>query len=343
MELGELVHEGLGLGVGSVHGKGGQHHNTLQHSHVGDLGLQAVQAVAAKDLDAVQLALSLGQEHGSLSGIDGQEHQIAAGITDGVDLGGEIRLGALGEGLLGDDGQTPLGRLSSEGLHQTGRVVDIGLIEHGDFAAQLVVSDVVGGGSTLCRVVEADTEGLVVALNALLGRGGTGDDEYVVVLGGGDDGLGLAGQHAAQRDVHLIVHQLTKGRDGGVGIALRVLGLQLELPAVDAAGGIDLLHSHLSAVTGGGTVVGIVTGHGADEAQQQSLVASAAVAVIAALAAASGQQSGKHTQGYENCGHLFHLSYLLVVMCFCPYTRQIAAKVSENGKFAEKFFFFCSV
>ena len=62
-----------------------------------------------------------------------------------------------------------------------------------------------------------------------------------------------------------------------------------------------------------------------------------------ACAAASGQQSGKHTQGYEKCGHLFHLSYLLVVMCFCPYTRQIAAKVSENGKFAEKFFFFCSV
>ena len=60
-------------------------------------------------------------------------------------------------------------------------------------------------------------------------------------------------------------------------------------------------------------------------------------------AAASGQQSGKHTQGHEKRGHLFHLSYLLVVMCFCPYTRQTAAKVSENGKFAEKFFFFCSV
>ena len=91
----------------------------------------------------------------------------------------------LGECLLGDDGQTPLGRLSSEGLHQTGGVVDVGLIEHGDLTAQLVVSDIVGRGSTLCRVVEADTEGLVVALNALLGRGGTGDDEYVVVLGGG--------------------------------------------------------------------------------------------------------------------------------------------------------------
>ena len=56
-----------------------------------------------------------------------------------------------------------------------------------------------------------------------------------------------------------------------------------------------------------------------------------------------GQQSGKHTQGYEKCGHLFHLSYLLVIMCFCPYTRQIGSRVSENGKFAEKFFFFCSV
>ena len=41
--------------------------------------------------------------------------------------------------------------------------------------------------------------------------------------------------------------------------------------------------------------MGIVTGHGADEAQQQSLVASA-VAVIAALAAASGQQAQQHGQ-----------------------------------------------
>ena len=59
--------------------------------------------------------------------------------------------------------------------------------------------------------------------------------------------------------------------------------------------------------------MGIVTGHGADETQQQSLVASAAVAVIAALATASGQQAQQHGQRQYHTykfHSLFHVSFL---------------------------------
>ena len=309
MDLGKLLNEGLGLGVGIVHGEGGQHHGALEHGGVGDLGLQAVKAVAAEDGHAVELALGLGQEDGSLSGVDGDEHEVAAGVADGVDLGGEVGLGAIGEGLLGDDLQAAGGSLLGERLIQARGVVDVGLIEHGDLLAEVVVGDVVGGSGALRGVIEADAEGLVVAVDALLRGGGAGDDQQIVVLGGGDDGLCLAGEDAAEGDVHTVVHQLTEGGDSGVGIALGVLGLQDELAAVDAAGLVDLVHGDLRAVAGGGAVVGVVAGHGANQAQLDGGAVVGAL-TAAAAAAAADQHGHGHGNGHEQAKDFFHVFHV---------------------------------
>src|SRR5699024_2110862 len=124
--------------------------------------------------------------------------------------------------------------------------------------------------------------------DAGLGGGGGGDDQDAVLQGGGDDALGLTGEDAAQGHVHAVVHQHAVGGDGGVGVALGVLGVQLKGVAVDAAGLIDLIHSDLRAVAGGGAVVGVVAGHGADQAQQQGLVAVSGVGVGAGIGAGVG-------------------------------------------------------
>ena len=304
--LGDKSLGGVILGVSS---EGSQHHQAFNHGQIRHLGLDAVQAVAAEVNHVVQLALGLGQEHGSLSSVDGQEHHIAAGVADGVDLGGEVRGGAGSEGLLGDDLQALNVSLSLEGLIQTGGVVDIGLIEHGNLGAQVVVHDVVSGSGALCGVVEADTEGVLIALDAGLGRGGGRHDQDVVSLGSGDDGSGFAGEHAAQGHVHAVIHEFVVSRNSGVGIALGVLGGQGEGPAVDAAGSVDLIHSNLSAVADRSTIVGIVAGHGADEAQQDVVVAIAGgggFVGCSLLLGAAGCQTHNHENGQQQSNDLLH-------------------------------------
>ena len=161
-----LFHKALGGLVLGIRSEGGQHHQALDQAGIGDLGLDAVQAVHAEVEDVVQLALGLGQEGRGLGGIDGQEHHVAAGVADGVDLGGEVGGGAGGEGLLLDNLQAAGGGFGLEGLIEAGGIVDIGLIEHGDLGAQVVVGDIVGGSGTLRGVIEANAEGVGVALDA---------------------------------------------------------------------------------------------------------------------------------------------------------------------------------
>src|SRR5699024_3750650 len=99
-------------------------------------------------------------------------------------------VGAGGEGLLLNDLQTLHGSLGGKGLIEAGGVVDVGLIEHSDLGAQVVVGDVVSGSGALSGVIEADAEGVGVALDAGNGGGGGGDDQDAVFHGGGDDALG---------------------------------------------------------------------------------------------------------------------------------------------------------
>lgn len=133
--------------------------------------------------------------------------------------GGEVGLGAIGEGLLGDDLQAAGGSLLGERLIQARGVVDVGLIEHGDLLAEVVVGDVVAEAVPCAGSLKQTRKALSLPVDALLRGGGAGDDQQIVVLGGGDDGLCLAGEDAAEGDVHTVVHQLTEGGDSGVGIA----------------------------------------------------------------------------------------------------------------------------
>ncbi len=121
--------------------------------------------------------------------------------------------------------------------------------------------------------------------------------QHVVGFGRRHHGGRLTGQHRAQTDVHAPVHQLAVGRHGALRVALRVLEAQLQLLAVHAAGGVDLLDGQLRAVLYGQTIVGIAAGQGADAAQLNGLGAAGVSAAAVIALAAAGHQAERHHSG----------------------------------------------
>src|SRR5262249_61595544 len=63
---------------------------------------------------------------------------------------------------------------------------------------------------------------------------------------GGEGGVAAAA--ADQGKPLILMPQLLNGGDGGSGVAAIVLTYQLQLAAVNAAGGIDVIEHHLDAV-----------------------------------------------------------------------------------------------
>ena len=244
-----------------------------------------------------ELALGLGQEGGGLLRVDGDEHDLHAGGSKGVHLGGEVGAGGGGEGLRLLDGHAGVLALGHEGIVQTHRVVVVALIEHAYLGGQGVVGEVVCCRGALIGIVEADTERLVVAVDALVGGAGGLHDEHVVGLGRRHHGGRLTGQHTAQAHIHAPVHQLAVGRHSALRVTLRILEVDLQLLTVDAAGGVDLLDGQLRAVLYGQTVVGVTAGQGAHAAQLNGLGAAGVAAAAVIALAAAGHQAQRHHSG----------------------------------------------
>ena len=128
------LYESLNILGGIVSGEGGQHQYV-----VGDGGIllylaqDAVQTVSTKEINVIgKLAAGLGQEGGSFLSVEGDEHQLDAGVDQGVDLGGEIGLGSVGEGLGLRNGDAGLAALFYKGIVQADGIVNVCLLYNSD-------------------------------------------------------------------------------------------------------------------------------------------------------------------------------------------------------------------
>lgn len=116
-----------------------------------------------------------------------------------LDLGGEVGAGVGGESLDFFNGDALIGSFRLKGIIEADRVVDVALVEHGDFRGQAVFRNVLSGSGTLGRILEADAEGRIVALDGGVGGSRRGQDQNAVVLGGSNNGGVLTGENAARQ------------------------------------------------------------------------------------------------------------------------------------------------
>lgn len=172
------------------------------------------------------------------------------------------------------NGDALIGSFRLKGIIEADRVVDVALVEHGDFRGQAVFRNVLSGSGTLGRILEADAEGRIVALDGGVGGSRRGQDQNAVVLGGSNNGGVLTGENAAEADIHAVVDQHAVGVDRAFRITNRVLIIEHQGHAVDTAGRVDLINRNLGAVAGRIAVNSIVAGQRAYTADQQFAGAS---------------------------------------------------------------------
>ena len=188
------------------------------------------------------------------------------------------------------------------------------MIEDANGIDHVVILDVLGSGSALIGIVEADAESLIVAIDALIGGAGGGDQQDIIITGSGNNGGILTGENAAEGNLHAPVHQLAIGIDSAFGLALGILIAEFDLLAGNAASLVDLLDGQFSAVLFGQTVVGIGAGEGADAADLDSGGVGGIIAAVVGGFAAAGGHGQNHENGHHHTQKLFHFVLLL---CFC--------------------------
>ncbi len=110
--------------------------------------------------------------------------------------------------------------------------------------------------------------------------------------GGGGDGRADHAEHA------VVAGELVEGVGGFGGVALVVHGLELDLLAVDAALGVDLIHSQLEAGDLGLAVCGGGAGVGGDGAQRDGIAVGRATVGAAGIVHAA---AGAGSEGHRHC------------------------------------------
>ncbi len=132
----------------------------------GDLAEDAVQTIGTEEVNAIgELTAGLGEEGRGFLRIEGDEYQLDAGGDQRIDLRGEIGAGGGGEGLGLGDVDAQLAALRYESIIQTDGIIVIALIEDANGIDHVVILDVLGSGSALIGIVEADAESLIVAID----------------------------------------------------------------------------------------------------------------------------------------------------------------------------------
>ena len=137
--------------LGRIGGERSEKHYALSVGRIGDLGKQTVKTVAAEaDHSVKSLCLGCLSEYlGGVSGVDGHEYQVCAGILDSGDLSGEVGVGGFGKGLDSDYFNAELLAFGIKGIVKTLAVVVTAVVNDGNLSGKTVVLDVLGGSSTL--------------------------------------------------------------------------------------------------------------------------------------------------------------------------------------------------
>ena len=198
-----LLDEGGGALVGGVGVERGQEHNALGQGSVKALhGEDAVHAVHAEEGGLIAHGLGLAEDDGGGLIVDGEEHEVGAGVLGGGELNGEVRGGGIGEGGLGDDLESALGfGFLHEGIADALGVSVVVTIDNSDLCARHVLGDVVSRAGALVGVGEADLEDVVLILGHIGGGSGRGQHKGAVGVRLVGNGQGSAGGGAPLREL----------------------------------------------------------------------------------------------------------------------------------------------
>ncbi len=169
------------------------------------------------------------------------------------DLGQEREdVGLLGlEGLLGHDLAAELLEVAREDGLQALAVLVAGDVDHRGLVDLQLLAGELRRGRALLVVGEADAEHVLLVARDLDVRRARGDERHLRLLGvggGAERGRRRGVAHHAEHAV--AVDELLDLLAGEVGVEPRVLVEHLDLAAVDAAGGVDLLEGYLHALLG---------------------------------------------------------------------------------------------
>ena len=220
-----------------------------------------------------------------------------------VQLRGEVGVGIIGEGDLGNNLHTQFLGAGNESGSNTGGISVRVVVQDSQLGAQTVGLHIVGSSDTLVGVGEAHLEDVVLAVGDVGGGSGGGQLEVTVSIGLAGNSHAGTGGGAAVQDLHAPVLQVVVSVDALFAVSFVVLEVQLEL---DAALGVDLGNCDLSALLGGDTVGSGVAGQGADAADLDGGGGSGLVI------AAAGQAGQHHSGGHHDCKNLLvHNLFLL--------------------------------
>ena len=201
--LGVGLDEALGRSVLGVDGERSQEHDALGERGIeAGHGEDAVHAVHAEEGGLIAHGLGLAEDDGGGLIVDGEEHEVGAGVLGGGELNGEVRGGGIGEGGLGDDLESALGfGFLHEGIADALGVSVVVTIDNSDLCARHVLGDVVSRAGALVGVGEADLEDVVLILGHIGGGSGRGQHKGAVGVRLVGNGQGSAGGGAPLREL----------------------------------------------------------------------------------------------------------------------------------------------